>query len=138
MTQHAEHAAAIRDAVVGLLARDGCAGGDPAYYGLDVINLSNNTVCFDLVLTFRSEHACCCQEPGRHLAPFYRKFWEAIRETIKDCGLRQPPPMRLVHVHTVVEPGAIFRTHTDMNLPSESPAFDVQRSAGWAEADATG
>lgn len=128
---------AIRDAVNGLLAANGCAGGDPAHYGLDVINFSSNGARFDLVLTLRSGRAYCCQEPGCHLAPFSRTFWEAIRETIEDRGLRQPPPMRLVHIHTAVEPGAVFHTHAESGLPPASPAFEAHRSPGWAEADAT-
>lgn len=68
--------------------------------------------------------------------PFYRRFWEAIRETIEDRGLRQPPPMRLVHVHTAVEPGAVFRTHAEFGLPPAAAVFEAHRSRGWAESDA--
>ena len=132
-----EHSIAIRDAVIDLLAANGCAGGDGCHYGLDVINLSANAARFDLVLTFRAGRRYCCPEPGCHLGPFYRPFWEAIRERIEDRGLRQPRPMRLVHIHTMIEPGAVFRTFAGMDLPPASPTFDAYRSAGWSEADAT-
>ena len=132
-----QHLRAIRDVVIDLLAANHCAKDDGSHYGLDVINLSANRARFDLVLTFKAGRAYCCQEAGCHLGPFYRGFWAAIRETTEDRGLRQPPPMRLVRIHTVVEPGAIFRTHAELGLPPETRTFDVYRSTGWSEADAT-
>jgi hypothetical protein len=88
---------------------------------ITVLAANDGGIRLEVELRFRSGRRYCCTESQCHLGAS-RRWWQKVREHLRDVSDRDPPPISL-SVTGVVEPGALFESHRSLGMPEASDAY---------------
>lgn len=133
---------ALQQAIRALFARNRShfGAGGPEYYGVEVLNVSDDGSQFDLALTFKTGTRYCCMELGCHL-PFAlhgankAKWIKRFRQLMTNRGYAELGPITINNVHVIVEEGAIVDIVP--NQPKVNERRSVYDSGPFREIDLT-